>query len=106
MRDQREVGCKLGCRTAVGLQIKPAIELAAADGGGELFAQGHLKKAQFFRAAEVQIEKAAIDAFQFKGDAGRAKIAFEGGIAGHAVDGHGWFYQLAVLYSAAAYHPK
>ena len=44
---------------------------------------------EHIRPSEIEVEKAAIDAFQFEMQAGLAEIAILCGIAGHAVNGHG-----------------
>ena len=65
-----------------------AIELAARDARGDQFAQARFERTQFLHHAELNIEKAVVDAFQLEKQRALRSFARERRVAGHALD-HG-----------------
>ena len=70
------------------------LDLAAAEAGGQQFAQRALDAAEFVGQAEGQIEEAAVDRTQFDGHGGPVRgtpvrrLSEDVGVAGHAVNCH------------------
>ena len=63
-----------------------AIELAAADFRGDQFAQTRFERAQFLHHAELDVEKAVVDAFQLQEKRALRSFARQRGITGHALN--------------------
>ena len=63
-----------------------AIELAAADLGGDQFAQTRFERAQLLDHAKLDVEKAVVDAFQLEKKRALRSFARQRRITGHALN--------------------